>query len=136
MVAPDSDHGANAILSPDGTRLVYVSQSKLFIRPLDQTKATELSGTDNAQAPFFSPDGRGLPFSLATNCEQSRSEAGRWPTYATRHLAPLAAAVGVRMATLSLQSTTFLSEFPPGWYPHAVDATGARSRLSIAGPRF
>ena len=62
MVAPDSDHGANAILSPDGTRLVYVSQSKLFIRPLDQTKATELSGTDNAQAPFFSPDGRRLAF--------------------------------------------------------------------------
>src|SRR5439155_915680 len=61
-VAPDSDRGANAILSPDGTRLVYVSKSKLFIRRLDQAKATELPGTDNAQAPFFSPDGRWLAF--------------------------------------------------------------------------
>ena len=61
-VAPDSDHGATAILSPDGTRLVYVSKSKLFIRRLDQSKAIELPGTDKAQAPFFSPDGRWLAF--------------------------------------------------------------------------
>lgn len=59
---PDSDRGATAILSPDGTRLAYVSQSKLFIRRLDQAKPTELSGTDNAQAPFFSPDGKWLAF--------------------------------------------------------------------------
>jgi serine/threonine-protein kinase len=62
VVATGSDHGANAILSPDGTRLVYVSKSKLFIRRLDQAKAAELSGTENAEAPFFSPDGRWLAF--------------------------------------------------------------------------
>ena len=61
-VAPDSDQGATAILSPDGARLVYVSKSKLFIRRLDQSKAIELPGTDKAQAPFFSPDGRWLAF--------------------------------------------------------------------------
>jgi serine/threonine-protein kinase len=62
-LSPRSDRGgANAILSPDGTRLVYVSQSKLFTRRLDQTNATELPGTEGAWGPFFSPDGQWVAF--------------------------------------------------------------------------
>ena len=53
---------ADAIISPDGTRLVYVAQSKLFTRSLDQAISTELPGTEGAQAPFFSPDGRWIAF--------------------------------------------------------------------------
>ena len=54
--------GPGAILSPDGARLVYVSQDRLFIRRLDQPKATELAGTEGAYAPFFSPDGQWVAF--------------------------------------------------------------------------
>jgi serine/threonine-protein kinase len=54
--------GANAIISPDGTRLVYVSQNRLFTRQLDQDQATELAGTEGAYAPFFSPDGQWVAF--------------------------------------------------------------------------
>ncbi len=54
--------GANAILSPDGTRLVYVSGSRLFARRLDQLQATELPGTEGADAPFFSPDGQWVAY--------------------------------------------------------------------------
>lgn len=61
-VSPDSGPGANAILSPDGTRLVYISHSKLFTRRLDQPNASELPGTDQARAPFFSPDGQWVAF--------------------------------------------------------------------------
>ena len=50
--------GTDAIVSPDGMRLVYVSQGRLFIRRLDQPKAAELAGTQEAYAPFFSPDGQ------------------------------------------------------------------------------
>ena len=57
-----SGRGADAILSPDGTRLVYVAQSKLFTRPLDRAISTELPGTEGAQAPFFSPDGQWIAF--------------------------------------------------------------------------
>jgi serine/threonine-protein kinase len=56
------DRGADPILSPDGTRLVYVSHSRLFTRPLDQAEATELPGTEGAQVPFFSPDGQWVGF--------------------------------------------------------------------------
>jgi serine/threonine-protein kinase len=51
-------------LSPDGTRLVYIAgnPSVLFLRKLDQAKATELPGTRGAGGPFFSPDGQWVGF--------------------------------------------------------------------------
>ncbi|MEK7405129.1 MAG: protein kinase, partial [Acidobacteriota bacterium] len=59
--------GATAILSPDGTRLVYVvnspdGNSQLATRLLDRTEATLLSGTEGAANPFFSPDGQWVAF--------------------------------------------------------------------------
>ena len=61
-VSLGSPAGADAIISPDGTRLVYVSQGRLFTRRLDQPNATELAGTQGAFAPFFSPDGQWVAF--------------------------------------------------------------------------
>src|SRR5712691_5637548 len=63
-LGPDVSLGAgpNAILSPDGSRLVFVSQGKLFTRKMDQPKATELPGTQGATSPFFSPDGQWVAF--------------------------------------------------------------------------
>jgi hypothetical protein len=54
--------GPSAILSPDGSRLVFVSQGRLFTRRLDQPKASELPGTQGATSPFFSPDGLWVAF--------------------------------------------------------------------------
>jgi serine/threonine protein kinase len=57
----------SVIISPDGTRLVYVASvaggpPKLFTRRLDQHKASELPGTEGAFFPFFSPDGKWVGF--------------------------------------------------------------------------
>jgi serine/threonine-protein kinase len=62
MVSPGSDRAPSAVLSPDGRRLAYVSQSKLFVRQLDQASSTELPGTERAEGPFFSPDGHWIAF--------------------------------------------------------------------------
>ena len=61
-VSLGSPFGTNTILSPDGTRIVYVSQGRLFTLRLDQPNATELAGTQGAYAPFFSPDGQWVAF--------------------------------------------------------------------------
>jgi serine/threonine protein kinase len=61
-VSLGSPAGSDAIVSPDGTRLVYVSQGRLFTRRLDQPNGTELSGTEEAVSPFFSPDGQWVAF--------------------------------------------------------------------------
>jgi serine/threonine-protein kinase len=49
-------------LSPDGRSLAYVSRSRIFVRQLDQSQATELPDTSGGYAPFFSPDNRSLAF--------------------------------------------------------------------------
>ncbi len=68
--------GADTIISPDGTRLVYVSQGKLFTRRLDQPKAIELAGTEGAYAPFFSPDGQWVAFFAGGKLKKISVEGG------------------------------------------------------------
>ena len=56
-----------AILSPDGTRLVFPARGPagstlLAVRLLDQSKANILAGTEGAVDPFFSPDGQWIGF--------------------------------------------------------------------------
>ena len=68
--------GADAILSPDGTRMVYVSKGKLFTRKLDQPKAIELAGTEGATAPFFSPDGKWIAFFAGNKLKKLSVEGG------------------------------------------------------------
>jgi Tol biopolymer transport system component len=75
-VSLGSPMGADAILSPDGTRMVYVSQGKLFTRKLDQPKATELGGTEAAHAPFFSPDGQWVAFFAGGKLKKISVEGG------------------------------------------------------------
>jgi eukaryotic-like serine/threonine-protein kinase len=57
--------GGNAI-SPDGRIVAFVAAStgspRLWIRSLDATVARELSGTENAQFPFWSPDSKSVGF--------------------------------------------------------------------------
>jgi serine/threonine protein kinase len=58
---------STVVLSPDGSRLVYLASvgggpHSLFIRRFDQPKGTELPGTQDAQSPFFSPDGQWVGF--------------------------------------------------------------------------
>jgi serine/threonine protein kinase/Tol biopolymer transport system component len=53
-------------ISPDGTRLVVEAISngrrRLFLRPLDSEKFTEIEGTLGARAHFWSPDSRFIAF--------------------------------------------------------------------------
>ena len=58
---------SSVVISPDGTRLVYVGTvsggpPKLLTRRLDQPNATELAGTEGARDPFFSRDGQWVAF--------------------------------------------------------------------------
>jgi hypothetical protein len=66
-----ASQGSEVAISPDGTRLAYVSGAgtgtKLFIRRLDQPKATEVPGTEGARYPSFSPDGQWVAFSTGFN---------------------------------------------------------------------
>jgi serine/threonine protein kinase len=52
-------------VSPDGTRLVYASNARLYLRELSQTESKPIAGSDqitNAVEPVFSPDGQSVAF--------------------------------------------------------------------------
>jgi len=57
---------ALAALSPDGATLVYSANlgdgARLYVRAIEQLESRELVGTDNAYAPFFSPDGQWVAY--------------------------------------------------------------------------
>jgi serine/threonine protein kinase/Tol biopolymer transport system component len=87
-----SGFGPDVVLSPDGTRLAYLSQDRLFTRRLDQSQGTELAGTQGAINPFFSPDSQWIAFaaggklkkvsvvggSAVTLCDAAILEGGSW----------------------------------------------------------
>jgi serine/threonine-protein kinase len=50
--------GGRLAMSPDGSQLVFVGADRsIWVRSLDQLQPRRLDGTDNASAPFLSPDG-------------------------------------------------------------------------------
>jgi Tol biopolymer transport system component len=58
---------AGPVISRDGQRIVFASgsgtgESKLYLRTLDAFELRELPGTDDAERPFFAPDGRRIGF--------------------------------------------------------------------------
>ena len=76
-----SSVGPSVILSPDGARLVFVSQGRdgvrrLFTRRLEQPEATQLSGSEGASAPFFSPDGQWGGFFAQGKLKKTRIDGG------------------------------------------------------------
>jgi Tol biopolymer transport system component/preprotein translocase subunit SecG len=68
LPAPEkAAYGEALALSPDGRRLAYVVNRAaggrtLWVRPLDSVAGRELAGTEGAEFPFWSPDGRHLGF--------------------------------------------------------------------------
>jgi serine/threonine protein kinase len=91
--------GSTALISPDGTRLVYTASVsggpvRLFTKRLDQAQAAELPGTDGATWPFFSPDGQWIGFRARNALNKIPVEAAwrcRWGL--SRH-SPAQAGVG------------------------------------------
>ncbi len=83
-------------ISPDGSQLAYAAErhgkSQLYLRGLNQFEAKPIPGTEGADGPFFSPDGRWVAFfseaklkkvsiqggEPATLCEARIPHGGSW----------------------------------------------------------
>ena len=50
-------------ISPDGSRIVFRANGKLYQRNLESFNPVPIPGTDEGSSPFFSPDGRWIGFS-------------------------------------------------------------------------
>ncbi len=69
LMATYSPESPNFALSPDGTTLCFVGTQggarALFLRPLDSLDIRKVKGTEDAFAPFWSPDGKWVGYSTA-----------------------------------------------------------------------
>jgi Tol biopolymer transport system component len=68
-------------LSPDGHALVFSAATPgarpmLWMRSLDRVDARQLDGTEDAQDPFWSPDGRSIGFFASGTLRQIPAEGG------------------------------------------------------------
>jgi len=136
--------GGPPVLSPDGKILAFLASeaggaSQIYVRPLGSLEARPLSGTDNAWAPFWSPDGRklgffadgklriidiqgGAPVSLA---DASTSRGGSWSPDGTIVFAPdfrsslyrVPAAGGSAVAVTRLDASKHTSHRWPWFLP-------------------
>jgi hypothetical protein len=64
-IAPGTN-GPSLALSPDGSDLAYVAihggVQQLYLRDIGNLDAKPISGTEQAEGPFFSPDGQWIAF--------------------------------------------------------------------------
>ena len=65
------------VISPDGSRLAYIAESKLWVRDLDQLESREVAGSDGARAPFWSPDGAFVAYAANGKLWKVPAEAGQ-----------------------------------------------------------
>jgi eukaryotic-like serine/threonine-protein kinase len=65
-------------ISRDGQRLVYVGgpERRLYMRNLDQYESQPIQGTEGADCPVFSPDGRWLAFIADRQLKKISTEGG------------------------------------------------------------
>ena len=79
--SPALGSGSVLALSPDGIRFVIAARdkqgtSRLYSRLLSQGQLTPLPGTENANAPFFSPDGRWMGFAAGGKLKKISVDGG------------------------------------------------------------
>jgi len=79
--SPSFERGDEAVLSPDGKRLVFTANtggvSRLFLRELDRLETRPLPETDGAGNPFFSPDGQWIGFSAGGKLKKLYLDGGK-----------------------------------------------------------
>ncbi len=64
------------VLSPMGDRMVFIGDGRLWIRALDDREARPLDGTDEAMAPFWSPDGRSIGYFVGNRVFRIPADGG------------------------------------------------------------
>jgi serine/threonine protein kinase len=125
-------------LSPDGTTLAYNGQDssghrRLYLRPMDQADPVPISGSEDGQFPFFSPDGRWVGFRVGnrivktpviggspeTICETSGSGLGTW---LENNTVVFTDSTGLRQCSMAGRVTTLVASDPAEsfTFPHGL----------------
>ena len=76
----DNANGPAVAISPDGSRLAFLSfidgKRQISVRLVGSSKSNVLANTEDAAAPFFSPDGRWIGFFASSKLKKISVEGG------------------------------------------------------------
>jgi serine/threonine protein kinase len=111
-------------LSPDSSRIVFVANNQLHLRPVNQMESTPIPGTQGGESPFFSPDGQWIGFWAGG--ELKKALLGGGPP---QRLCSTRSPEGV---TWGPSGTIFFSD---GRDIYRVPATGGEPQVVIASDR-
>ncbi len=122
-------------LSRDGRTLAFVARGgtgapRLYVRPLDATQAVLVPGSDTAEGPFFSPDGRWVAFAVGTSLSEGQPPELRkysLETQLTQTIGPLEDYFGG--VWREDDSILFVGAIPGGLW--TVPASGGAPRLLV-----
>jgi serine/threonine protein kinase/dipeptidyl aminopeptidase/acylaminoacyl peptidase len=126
----DNLDGPLAVLSPDGSTIVYLGTigplRRLYRRSLEQLESQPIAGTEGAQHQFFSPDGQSLAFFANGSMVRTPTAGGA--------ITPITPAQDARGATWGPDDTiVFTANTATGL--SRVPATGGKStELTTLGP--
>ncbi len=81
MLISNAGIGTNVAVSRDGSMVAYAladstGTSQLYVRPLSERDARVIPGTDGAQQPCFSPDGKWIAYFVGTTVRKVRTAGG------------------------------------------------------------
>src|SRR5262249_25045528 len=112
---------AGLALSPDGAKLVYsdarsAQGRQLYLRSMDQLDIRPIRGTDNSQAPSFSPDGQWVLFVTSGQLRKIPVSGGSSQV--------VCAVTQARGATWGPDDTIVFGNFGSGWM--RVSAAGGK----------
>jgi Tol biopolymer transport system component len=108
------------VISRDGSQIAYVADQQLYLRRLSEERARSLEGTEDAGAPFFSPDGQWIGFFRNHRLEKVSVDGGPPVTVAEVNF-PLGASWG-------FDDTIVLSD---GGSLYRVPASGGTPELLV-----
>jgi hypothetical protein len=84
LTMADLGHGSglhdNFAISPDGKQIAYLSGGKLWLRALERLDAREVSGSEGAEAPFWSADSASIGFAALGKFWKSPAAGGETTT--------------------------------------------------------
>jgi Tol biopolymer transport system component len=74
--ALDARAEGRPMVSPDGKRIAFVQDARLRIRDLDRLEVREVPESEQATAPFWSPDGRSVAFAAGGLLKKALADGG------------------------------------------------------------
>ena len=107
-------------LSPDGTRIVYAANARLYLRSMSDFEATAVPGADPAINPVFSPDGQSLVFWSDSALKRIALSGGAATTICQVGPAPFGISWGSSGILFSSTGTAIMRVSPDGGKPELL----------------